>query len=260
MYYVIHHRFRESDRKLIHLNYYENKHNIIISIKSSIKTMSSTIISVSFLNEKFSTDIFLHIMKYIGRTPSAKALKHTCDVYNYYKKRYLHFEDALCSQYLYSYLHFRPHPYLTQENHYDLLYADWLTIHPNIKDEEFIKKYDNSYIYYENKSIEDGNIHVMDFIVDHDIYLFIIACMYCEFVSNSTTFRQTYDIGITYEFCDLLYDFQMEQQKVLLNLLRFRMGEFEKIHPIFEFMINNDSDDEVYGPEYADDNSYGSWG
>ena len=36
------------------------------------------------------------------------------------------------------------------------------------------------------------------------------------------------------------------------------MGEFEKINPIFDFII--DSSDEEYGPEYADDNSYGSWG
>ena len=137
--------------------------------------MSSNNVSVLLLNERFPTDIFLHIMKYIGSTPSKKALEHTCKVYNYYKNRYLHFEEVLCPHYLYSYLYFRPHPYLSQQNHYDLLYTDWLSIHPHHNDEDFLKKYDVSYIYYENKAIEDGNLEVMDIIVEHDIYLFIIA-------------------------------------------------------------------------------------
>jgi hypothetical protein len=153
----------------------------------------------------------------------------------------------------YSYIKFKHNKYLSRQQQYDLMFANWLYENPQEKVIKFVKYYHESSISTIVDAEDAGVGEAMVDFIGGNTPKFIICYLLVVYINNVIN-HMSY-INYEFEFIDLLRMYEDNRLFVEEHLGFFRNCEFEKIYKqsFIDYAENNAPDSDIDDSDMSDD-------
>jgi len=173
-------------------------------------------------------EICNHIMKYMGKSPTAKLIEKKCNNYRHYEYKFGNYlQPIICKNGFYSYIKFKHNKFLTREQHYDLIFANWLYENPHERVVKFVEYY-HEYSITSIVEAEEADLgeNMVRFIAGNTMK-FIICYIFCKYINSYT--KKFLHTNYNFDFNDLLMMYEINSSFIERQFELFRKCRFEKI-------------------------------